>query len=91
MMEPSLAIADHVRWRKVDGEAVIVDQTNAELIVLNATGCRVWELLEQGLSVADIASCLHQEFEVEQELALADVNRCLDSLKDLGLVQAAGG
>ncbi len=89
-MEQSLAIADHVRWRKVAGEAVIVDQSNAELIVLNATGCRVWELLDQGLCAADIAFCLHQEFEVEQDQALADVEQCLLSLQELGVVSIAG-
>ncbi|WP_456448689.1 PqqD family protein [Thiolapillus sp.] len=89
-MAQSLSIPDHIRWRKVAGEAVIVDQSNAELIVLNTTGCRVWELLAQGLSVADIASCLHQEFEVEQDQAVADVEQCLVSLQELGVVTITG-
>lgn len=89
-MGQSLVVGEHVRWRKVAGEAVIVDQSNAELIVLNTTGCRVWELLAQGFSSTDIARHIHQEFEVEQDQALADVEHCLLSLRELGVVSVVG-
>lgn len=89
MMNRKLAISGHVRWRKVAEEAVIVNQADAELIVLNATGCRLWELLVEGETPAAIAERIHQEFEVDQAQAVADVSQCLSSLRDLGVIQPA--
>ncbi len=89
MMNRKLAISRHVRWRKVAEEAVIVNQADAELIVLNSTGCRLWELLAEGETPAAIAERIHQEFEVDQAQAVVDVNQCLASLRDLGVVLPA--
>jgi hypothetical protein len=85
-MGGNLAISSQIRWRKMAGEAVIVNQADAELIVLNATGCRLWELLAEGKTPAAIAECIHREFEVDHARAVEDVNLCLASLQDLGIV-----
>ncbi|WP_456373524.1 PqqD family protein [Thiolapillus sp.] len=85
-MSQRLTISPHVRWRKVVEEAVIVNQAEAELVVLNASGCRLWELLAEGNSPAAIAEGISREFAVEPAQALEDVNQCLASLQELGII-----
>ena len=57
---------------------------------LNATGARIWELLQQPIRVADIHSALVDEFEVNAETARQDLLAVLADLRAAGLVEVRG-
>jgi len=58
------------------GSAVLVHLESNRIFELNATGARVWSLLEQGLHRDEICARLQQEFQVSE----ADVTATVDSL-----------
>lgn len=78
--------------RDVGGQGVLVPigaklrDLNA-LILLNATGRRVWELLAEDASEEDLAAGIAREFAVESKRARADVRAFLDRLRGLGLLE----
>jgi hypothetical protein len=57
---------------------------------LNATGARIWELLQQPIRVADIHAALVDEFDVDAETARGDLLAVLADLRAAGLVEVRG-
>jgi hypothetical protein len=78
--------------RDVGGQALLVPigaklrDLNA-LILLNATGRRVWELLAEDADEDGLAALIAREFAVNAERARADVRAFLDRLRGLGLLE----
>ncbi len=58
------------------------------LIILNATGRHVWELLAEDHSVDSLVTEVVERFDVDRERASADVQAFLDDLRRLGLLEA---
>ena len=75
---------DDLRYRIIDGEAVVVRQEAAELIVLNETGARILELLDGARSVAHIVDTMAQEFQVSRADLERDVLSFVQELAELG-------
>lgn len=59
-------------YRIFDGQAVVVDLTQGTLNALNTTATRIWQLMEEGMSVGEIAKNITQEFEVSLREATDD-------------------
>jgi len=57
------------------------------LITLNATGRRVWELLAEDHSLEYLVAKVVEQFDIDQEKALADVQAFLGDLGRLGLLE----
>ncbi|HEY63818.1 MAG TPA: PqqD family protein [Caldilineae bacterium] len=57
----------------IDNEAVLVLADSGQVMVLNETGGRIWELADGTRTVTDIARMIVEEYEVSEEQALADV------------------
>jgi len=62
-----------IRYRIIEGEAVVVRQDAAELIVLNETGARVLQLMDGVRSVAAIVDMMAEEFAAERPDIEGDV------------------
>jgi hypothetical protein len=62
--------------RNVGTSAVLIHLDSNRIFELNATGSRVWTLLEEGLDRDAICARLHAEFDSSPE----DVNREVDEL-----------
>lgn len=75
-----------VRFRLVGGEAVVVRQEAAEVLVLNEVGARVLDLVGRRRPVAEIIAALCAEFEVAPELAAAEVTAFLGEIAAAGLI-----
>ncbi len=73
-----------VRVRTIGGEAVVVVQSAAEVMVLNEVGTRVIELVDGSRTVGDIVELLLGEFNVGDEQLVADVSTFLDELRRAG-------
>lgn len=81
--------------RRVAGETLLV-QTSArslqpierstDLLVLNATAVRLWEMLASPSTVESMAQYLIQDFEVDPATARADAESFVVSMVDLGAV-----
>ncbi|HEY8021919.1 MAG TPA: PqqD family protein [Thermoanaerobaculia bacterium] len=80
-----------VRFRIVDGEAVVVLQESAEVMVLNATAARLLELADGERPLAAIAAALAAEFEVEPEVLREDLLAGARELAAAGLLELAPG
>lgn len=71
------------------GRAVDERARSAELYVLNHTGEFLWENLSSPITMADLARKLMDEFEITAELARADAEKFLASLREVGAVSEA--
>ncbi len=61
---------------------------NNWLFVLNEVGARIWELIDRGRSVQQIAQLLLDEFDTTPEQLEEDLLGLLDQLQELGAIEA---
>jgi hypothetical protein len=57
--------AEHIAWRKVDDEAVLLDQNTSDYFSINNVGVLIWENLGKGACLDEIAAAICEEFSVE--------------------------
>jgi hypothetical protein len=53
---------------------------------LDAVGTRVWQLLQQDKTIADVCDVMVEEFDVSPEVLREDVSRLVGELRDRGIV-----
>jgi len=78
-----------VSSRLGDGGVLVHLRTN-RIFELNETGIRIWELIGQGLTVAEMVAALQSEFEVDESVARAEIGDLLQMLGREGLVHVDG-
>lgn len=66
---------------KVGDETVILHLKSGTYFGLDATGTRIWALLKEGLPPAAICDRLAQEYDVERQVAEADLRDFLGELR----------
>jgi hypothetical protein len=71
---------------EVDGDLVMMDIEGGHYLTLNPTGARIWDLIAEPRSVADICSALTARFNVTDDQCLADVTAFLTSAMSHGAV-----
>lgn len=76
-----------VRYRVVEGQAVVIVQKSAEALVLNPVGTRVLELIDGELSVGGLLRRLEEEYEVDPMTLRRDVLDYLRQLLEAGVVE----
>ena len=72
---------------EVDGETVMFDPTAGKYFALGSVGSRIWELLDEPRSVADLCALVLAEFDVGTERCRADVVPFLAELQERALVE----
>ena len=70
-----------------DGDGVLVDLETKRYYQLNETAMIVWDGVENGSTVAQIAGEFTSKFDVEQEHAVSSVERILEKFKSLNLTE----
>jgi hypothetical protein len=83
---PTYRPAPDVVSRQLDNQAVLVNLKTNRIFELNRTGARLWELVEQAASEAQIAAQLAAEFDVSQGQLTREVRSLIDSLLEKGLI-----
>ena len=73
--------------RRVDHEIVLVHLGTSEIFSLNATGSRLWELLQSDDNWTQIETTLQEEFDVGAEDLRASIAELITSLEAAGLVR----
>ena len=72
-------------WVVLPTAAASLDFTG--MLTLNETGCILWNALLNGASREALAQSLTEEYDVTFEVALADVDEFLFTLKKAGCVE----
>ena len=70
-----------------DDEAAVLNLESREFFTLNATARLVVESVEQGLSTKQIVARVAEEFAVDEQQALPDVERFLLELTAVGIIE----
>ena len=76
----------HVVARRLKDAGVLVNLRTNDILELNHTGMRVWELLEEATSVSDVVSHLMHEFDIEHDVAHRDTLDILGRFEAHGVV-----
>jgi hypothetical protein len=79
-----------VAARRLEDEVVLVNLRTNHIYSLNATGSRVWELLDQPRSRDEVVDALVEEFEVDRGTLERETDELLSSLHEANLVAAGG-
>ena len=69
-------------------EAVMLSVAAGEYYGLNAVAARIWELLAQPMTVAQLCTQICAEFDVDAQTCEATVTRFADELIDNGIIHA---
>ena len=78
----------------LDGETVMMSVKNGKYYGMDAIGSRIWALIKQPRSVADVCNILLEEFDVRREQCERDVLDFLNNLAEdklVRVVHAASG
>jgi hypothetical protein len=68
-------------------EAAILNLKNTVYYGLNPVGARVWDLLQQARSVAEIRDVLLDEYDVESATCERDLLALLEKMREQGLIE----
>lgn len=69
------------------GEAVILNTDSGIYFGLNGVGTRIWELVQQPITVQTVQQTILHEYDVDAERCEQDIHRLLGKLLDAGLVE----
>ncbi len=81
-------VPDHVHFRNLHGEVVLLDTKTDAYLGLNQTAAVAWEVLAGGGSQEAAADSLVARFDVAPEVAQADVAALVGDLLARGLIEA---
>ena len=76
-----------MRYRRIEGEAVVLRQSAAEVLVLNEVGASVLELADGERSVGDWIIALGDAYEGDPETLARDVLAFAAELAEAGLLE----
>jgi hypothetical protein len=78
-------------WREIDEETVIISPSESVMHELNDTGSFVWRNIDGHRSAEELAMLLVEQYEVTQEVALADTLSLLEELSTRKLLLPVEG
>ena len=84
-----MSIPAHVISRAVDDETVLLDLSKGLYFGLGGIGKRIWEAVAEGRNLAQIATDITAEYEVDDERARADVLEFAGKLLARGLFETS--
>ncbi len=83
--------APDVRYRILDGEAVVLRQRASEVLGLDPVGSRVLDLCDGTRGIDALVDALAAEFDAPRETLARDIEEFLDELARIGVVEPAAG
>jgi len=85
----AVSIPPQVMARTVGDETVILDLASGTYFGLDPIGARIWALMGERKTLAEICAMMLEEYEVEREQLETDVLRLSGELVERGLVVPA--
>ena len=89
--EEHLIAPEHVMFRELDGEAVLLNLQNEMYYGLDEVGTRMWQLLTSSESVQAAMDTMLDEFDVSPQTLEQDLAKMITDLKSHGLLETAVG
>jgi hypothetical protein len=77
---------EHVRFRRLFDEGVVIHQGQAEAIVLNDAGVAFLELCDGSRNAGEIISGMAAQFEVTSETLAVDLEPFIEELAESGVI-----
>ena len=74
---------------EMDGDLVMMSIDRGEYYGVSGVGPRVWELLEEPISIDALTNKICSEFEVEEARCREDMVQFVTQMSEMGLVQMA--
>ena len=81
-----VAIPSQVMARQVGNESVILDLSSGTYYGLDPVGARIWQLMTEGQTLAQVCETMLAEYEVSREDIERDVLALVQTLADKQLV-----
>ena len=88
-LSDKITIPAQVMARTVGDETVILDLASGTYFGLDPVGARIWALISERKTLAEICTTMLEEYEVEREQLEADVLSLAGELAERGLVALA--
>ena len=88
-LDDRAAIPAEVLVRQLGEETVILDLASGTYFGLDETGTRIWQLLQQGITLREVCDTMLGEFEVAPQDVERDVLDLARELRDRGLIRIA--
>ena len=85
--DSTFAVRADVRYRLIDDEAVVVQQTANQVIVLNEVSARILDSAAQGLAVEAMVKRLALAYEIDGDTLREDTLAHLQELLDAGIIE----
>lgn len=89
--EMVIAASDEQVSSRVADEEVILNLKNGSYYGLNPVGARIWELIQEPMTVAALIEQLVEEYEVTPEQCREDITALLHEMQEEGLVEVHTG
>ena len=86
-----VTIPAQVMARQVGEETVILDLASGTYFGLDPVGARIWQLLSEGKTQAEVCESMLGEYEVSQEEIERDLSNVLDAVVEKGLIKLESG
>ena len=80
LLERRLVKQVEIPWSVVEGEAVLIDYRESELIRLGPVGTAIWTALDGRRTVRAIIAQIRETFDVSERQAARDVRRFVKQL-----------
>ena len=85
-LSDKVKIPDQVLARQIGEETVMLDLAKGTYFGLDPVGARIWQLLAEGKTLAEVCDAMMVEYEVSREDIELDVARLAGELADRGLI-----
>lgn len=70
----------------LNGDKVMMNLEKGKYFALNSIGSRIWDAIEDEISIGQVISQLLEEYDVEEEVCKNTVLSFVDKLKNEGLI-----
>ena len=74
-LETRLSKNEKIPWRLIEGQAILLDGEEGELIRLNEVGSEIWKAMDGRRTIGDITQHIAASFDVSERQAQKDVRR----------------
>lgn len=78
--------AEHVAWREIDGQTVLLDLRTSTYLAANESAGLLWKALAEGTTRDELVQALASAYELPEDQAERDVEEFLSNCRDRDLV-----
>lgn len=86
-----VSIPDHVMYRELEGEAVVLNLDSERYFGLDEVGTRFWVLVNDSDSIQSAYEALREEFDVAEDELREDLDALIETLLERGLIEVSSG